>query len=335
MKEILKKLIRKEELNEADIDAIIKGIEENTFNPIQLGGILTALEAKKVSPNELSLLIEKLIKKAELIDLGEDCIDVCGTGGDEKQTFNVSTATMFITAGAGAKVAKHGNKAVSSNSGSYDVLETLGINMTNAISKPKETLEKTGIAFLFAQKHHPLFKNVGQVRKELGVKTIFNVMGPLLNPAGAKKQLMGVFNPEITETIAKVMKMRGIKHAMVVNGEGLDEITITGKTKISELKNGKISTYYFDPKEYGFKYAKIEELQAKTKEESAGIILEILKGKKSAKRDIVVLNAAAALIIAGKAKNFKEGIKLAEKSIDSGKALEKLEELKKITQSQD
>jgi len=330
MKEILKKLIRKEELNEKDIDKIVSEIEQNKYSTAQMAGILCALESKKVTANELVMLVDKLIQKAATIELGKDCIDVCGTGGDEKQTFNVSTAAMFVVAGAGIKVAKHGNRAVSSNSGSYDVLEALGINMGNITAKPKETMEKTNIAFLFAPNHHPLFKNIGPLRKELGIKTVFNLMGPLLNPAKAKKQLMGVFNPEITETIAEVMKKRGIERAMIVHGKGLDEITTTGKTKISELKNNKINTYYFDPKEFGISYANIEELKAKTKEESAEIILEILKGKKSKKRDIVVLNAAAALIIAGKAKDFKEGIKLAEESIDSGKALKILEELKKV-----
>jgi len=330
MKEILKKLIRKEELDEKDIDKIVSEIEQNQYSTAQMAGILCTLESKKVTANELTMLVNKLIQKAATVELGKDCIDVCGTGGDEKQTFNVSTAAMFVVAGAGIKVAKHGNRAVSSSSGSYDVLEALGINMGNITAKPKETMEKTNIAFLFAPNHHPLFKNIGPLRKELGIKTVFNLMGPLLNPGKVKKQLMGVFNPEITETIAEVMKKRGTERAMIVHGDGLDEITITGKTKISELKNNKISTYYFDPKEFGINYATIEELKAKTKEESAQIILEILKGKKSKKRDIVVLNAAAALIIAGIAKNFKESIKLAEESIDSGKALKVLEELKKI-----
>ncbi len=333
MKEILKKLIKREELNEEDINEIVNAIEQNTFIPTQLAGILCTLESKKVSANELGLFVDKLIQKAQVIDLGESCIDVCGTGGDEKNTFNISTATMFVVAGAGVKVAKHGNKAVSSNSGSFDVLEALGINTANIIIDPKKTMEKTNIAFLFAQKHHPLFKNVGPLRKELGIKTIFNMMGPLLNPAKAKRQLIGVFNPELTETIAEVVKKRGIERAMIVNGEGLDEITITGKTKISELNKGIINTYYFDPKEYGFSYAKFEELIVKTKEESATIIQSILNGEKSKKRDVVVLNAAAALVIAGKAKDFKEGIKLAEETIDSKKALEKLNQLKKISQA--
>ncbi|MFA6064567.1 MAG: anthranilate phosphoribosyltransferase [archaeon] len=333
LKEIIKKVIQKEELNEKDVEEIVTLIEQNTFIPTQLAGLLCALETKKITANELSLLVEKLIQKAQTVDLGKDCIDVCGTGGDGKNTFNISTATMFVIAGAGVKVAKHGNKAVSSSSGSFDALEALGINTANITINPKETMNKTGIAFLFAQKHHPLFKNVGPLRKELGVKTVFNLMGPLLNPAKTKKQLMGVFNPELTETIAEVMKKRGIERAMVVNGEGLDEITITGKTKITQLEKSKITTTYFDPKEFGFNYAKFSELEAKTKEESAQIILDILNGKKGAKRDIVVLNAAAALIVAGKAKDFKEGIKLAQESIDSGNALNTFEELKKTSQS--
>ncbi|MFA6269221.1 MAG: anthranilate phosphoribosyltransferase [archaeon] len=331
MKEILKKLIRKEDLNETDVEDIVSNIEQNTFVPNQLAGILCALETKKPTPNEITYFVEKLIKKAETINLGEDCIDVCGTGGDEKNTFNISTATMFVAAGAGAKLAKHGNKAVSSNSGSFDVLEALGVNTLNLTKDPKKVMKKTGIAFLFAQKHHPIFKNIGPLRKELGVKTIFNLLGPLLNPSRVKKQLMGVFNSELTETVAEVMKKTGVQRAMVVNGEGLDEITITGKTKITQLNEGKITTTYFDPKEYGFNYAKIEELRANTKEESAKIILSVLKGEKSAKRNVVVLNAAAALIVSGKTMDFKEGIKLAEKSIDSGAALKKLEELKLIT----
>jgi len=333
LKEILKKVTQGEELNENDVNEIVTSIEQNTFIPTQLAGLLCALETKKLTSSEIALLVEKFIQKAQTVDLGNDCVDVCGTGGDGKNTFNISTATMFVIAGAGIKVAKHGNKAVSSSSGSFDVLEALGVNTIDITANPKETMNKTKIAFLFAQKHHPLFKNVGALRKELGVKTVFNLMGPLLNPAKTIKQLMGVFKPELTEIIAEVMKKRGIERAMVVNGEGLDEITITGKTKITELNKGKITTYYFDPKEVGIKYAKFSELEVKTKEESAQIILEVLKGKNGAKRDIVVLNAAAALIVAGKAKDFKEGIKLAEESIDSGKALKALEGLKKITQS--
>ncbi|MEK6959097.1 MAG: anthranilate phosphoribosyltransferase [archaeon] len=327
MKEMLKKVIRREELDENDVSTLVGAIEQNNFVPTQLAGLLCALETKRVTPNELSLLVEKLIEKAELVDLGDGCIDVCGTGGDERNTFNISTATMFVIAGAGVKVAKHGNRAVSSSSGSFDVLEALGINTTNITANPKISLEKTNIALLFAQKHHPLFKNVGPLRKELGIKTVFNMMGPLLNPAKTKRQLMGVFSPDLTETIAEVMKKRGIERAMVVNGDGLDEITITGKTKITELDNGKMKTYYFDPKDYGFSYGKFEDLAVKNKEESAKVVLEILGGKRSCRRDIVVLNSAAALIVAGKTKDFKQGIKMAEDTIDSKKALKTLEEL--------
>jgi anthranilate phosphoribosyltransferase len=331
MKEILKKLIKKEELTENDIEQIVQSIEQNNFSPIQMGGILCALESKKATSNELAIFSEKLIRRAEIVNLGEECIDVCGTGGDGSETFNISTAAMFVAAGGGVKIAKHGNKAVSSTSGSYDVLEALGVNMLEAAANPIETMKKTNIAFLFAQKHHPIFKNIGPIRKELGVRTIFNMLGPLLNPGKTKKQLMGVFDPNLTEIVADAMKKKGLQRAMVVNGEGLDEITTTGKTKITELNNGEIRTYYFDPKEIGIKYAKLDDLKAKSKEESAKIIQEVLSGKKTKQRDIVILNAAAAFIIAGKAKDFTQGKKLAEESIDSKKALKALEELKKTT----
>ncbi len=333
MREILKKLIQKEELNEEEIEQIVLRIEQNNFSQVQMSGILCALESKKATANELAIFAEKLIKRAQIINLGGECIDVCGTGGDESKTFNISTAAMFVAAGGGVKIAKHGNKAVSSSSGSYDVLEALGVNMNNAVANPVQTMKQTNIAFLFAQKHHPIFKNIAPLRKELGVRTIFNILGPLLNPSKTKKQLMGVFDPNMTEIVAKAMKKNGIIRAMVVHGRGLDEITTTGKTKITELNNGKTNTYYFDPKEIGIPYATVDELKANNKEESAKIILDVLLGKKTKHHDIVMLNAAAAFVVSGKAKDMKEGKKLAEESIESGKALKVLEKLVEITQN--
>lgn len=331
MKDFVMKLLKKENLSKDDIKIIVRAIENNDFEAIQMAALLTALEAKGVTSDELYYFVSNIIEKAIIVDLGEDCIDVCGTGGDRKDTFNISTAAMFVIAGAGVKVAKHGNVAVSSSSGSYDVLMELGVKTDLGTEKAKEVIDKTGMAFLFAKKHHPIFKYVGAVRKGLGIKTIFNMMGPLLNPAKVKMQLMGVFDPAVEGLIAEVMKKKGIKKAMVVNGDGLDEITITGKTKITELSDGNIKSYEFDPKKYGFEYGCINDLKANSAEESAAIIVKILNGEKGKARDIVVLNAAAGLIIAGKAKDFKEGIELAEKSIDSREALEKLNVLKEIT----
>lgn len=330
MREIIQRLIEKQDLSEGDINLIIENIERNDFEPLQLTGLLCALEAKGVSSDELFHFVDKLISKANLVKLDEECIDVCGTGGDASSTFNISTACVFIIAGAGVKIAKHGNRAVSGKSGSFDVLQSLGINIDTEVEKLVDCFNKTGICFLFAPKHHPIFKNVAEVRQKLGIKTIFNIMGPLLNPAKVRRQLVGVFDPSITELMAETMKKKGISHGMVVNGGGLDEITITGKTKITELKNGEIKTYDFNPVDYGFEVGVMEDLIANNKEESAEIIMNILKGEKSKKRDIVILNSAAALVISGKAVNFGEGIKIAQEVIDSGRALEKLKEVRKM-----
>ena len=328
MKEFITKVISKEDLCLEDVKQIISAIEKNEFNETQLSGLLCAIESKGVTLEELSFFVDELGQRAKGLELGKDCIDICGTGGDETGTFNISTASMFVVAGAGVKVTKHGNRAVSSNSGSFDVLEELGIDASNGSIKAEETLEKTNVALLFAPNHHPIFKNIASTRKSLGIKTIFNLMGPLLNPCGVKKQLIGVFNPKYTELIAGAMK--NSERVMVVNGDGMDEITITGKTKITELRDGKLETYYFDPKEHGINYAPIEALVSSGKGESAKIIKAILDGKKDVKRDVVILNAAAALIVSGKARSFEEGLVQAEESIDSGRALETLNALHKL-----
>ena len=326
MKDILVKLIQKQDLTEQDIRLIVNSIEDNDFEESRLAGILCLLESKGVCADELFYFIQNLMEKAKTIDLGDNCIDICGTGGDKKGTFNISTAVTFVIAAAGVKVAKHGNRAVSSSSGSFDVLEALGIN----IDSDADTYTKAGIKFLFAQKHHPVFKNIGPLRKKLGIKTIFNMMGPLLSPANVKLQLMGVFSPDITELIAETMKMKDIKKAMVVHGDGLDEITITNKTKITELDNNNIKSYYLDPSEYGLSHDSLDKLIVKNKEESAQLILEVFKGKTGPARDIIVLNAAAALVVVGKATGFKESIGLAQDIIDSGKAMEKLEQIRSL-----
>jgi len=328
MKKIIEKLIRKEDLNRDDIRYITDCIKNNKLDNVQFPAMLCGLEIKGITAEELQLFVDELIKSAVLIKCSDDCIDICGTGGDKKNTFNISTATVFVIAGCGVKVAKHGNRSVSSKSGSFDVLEELGININPDLTNNLRSLDKSGVCFMFAQKHHPIFKNIAEIRKKLGIRTIFNIIGPLLNPAQVKKQLIGVFDPKLTELMAEVLRNKGMKRAMIVHGDGLDEITITGKTKITELNKGKILTYYLDPKDYGFDYGNFDELKVNNKKESVEAIIELLKGKKSKKRDIVVLNSAAALIIAGKASNFNEGIILAEISIDSGRAFQKLEQIR-------
>jgi len=360
IKEMIDKLIKKQELDKNEVKYICSQIENNEFDEIQLSSLLVALQSKGVSSDELTYFVDEMMSKAVLIEKNaseeyKDCIDLCGTGGDKTSsisTFNISTATVFVVAACDVKIAKHGNRSVSSKSGSVDVLEALGINISLDEEKAEICFNKTGIRFLYACKHHPVMKNISTVRKRLGIKTIFNMIGPLLNPANVEKQLLGVFDPKLTELFAMVLKRKDVKRAMVVHGNSLDELTITGKTKITELNNGKIDTYEFDPfdnsigicnstnksTENDFKYGTLEELRADTKEDSAQIIKDIFSGKKTdrkdiSRRNIVVLNSAAALIIAGKVSNFKEGIEMAKQVIDSGKVLDKLNQVIEITSS--
>jgi len=330
MKEIIEKLKLGNELCEKDVRTVVDSIEKNNFNKEEMKKFLLGMENKKITSNELFFFINELYKRANKIKLNCDCVDICGTGGDGRKTFNISTASIFVCAGAGVKIAKHGNKAVSSKSGSFDVLEELGINIENCSEKALQTLKETNIALFFAPAHHPIFANIGEVRKEIGQKTIFNIMGPLLNPCNVTKQLIGVYAPELTELIAETAKKLGKKRVLVVHGNGLDEITIDGETKISELNNGEIKTYTISPKDFGITQSKINDLIVQNKEESAKRIINILNGKKSSSRDIVVLNSGAAIYLSDKASTIKQGIRLAEESIDSGKALDSLKKLKEI-----
>ena len=258
-------------------------------------------------------------------------VDTCGTGGDNSGTFNISTAAAFVAAGAGASVAKHGNRSISSKCGSADVLKSLGVNIDLEPKKVEECIEKVGIGFLFAPRFHPAMKHAMEARKELGVRTVFNILGPLTNPAGAKSQLIGVYDVKLLPVIANVLKNLGSRHAIIVNGCGLDEITISGNTDVFELKNGSIENYSINPKDFGFKLSPVDSLKGGTPEENAAIITDILSGSRGAKRDAVVLNAAAALLTTGLAKNYEGAIALASRSIDSGNALKKLNEMKEFT----
>lgn len=330
--DILNKLCNKEDLTDSDAKEVMESIMNGKLTDSQTGAVLIALQNKGVSTNELSAFVEVL--KTFAVKIKPDIkllADTCGTGGDKKSTFNISTVSAFVLAGCGVGVAKHGNKAVSSNCGSADILEKLGVNIDLSPDQSKECIEQVGIGFLFAPTYHPAFKNVAHIRKELGVRTVFNMLGPLLNPADAAAQVIGVFDPSLTELFAETLKNLGMKNAMVVHGEGMDEITLTGKTKITQLKDGRIETFCLNPSDYGFKKCSENNLKVSSQEESKKTFLDILNSKKSPKRDIVLLNTAAGLIVAGKAENFEEGIKLAAESIDSGKALEKFHELRRLS----
>jgi anthranilate synthase/phosphoribosyltransferase len=332
VKALLKKVTSGSDLSSVEVERLVEGITSGEMTPAQIGALLAALSMKGETVEEIAGFVKSLRRKAVQVKAADCCVDTCGTGGDSSGTFNISTAASFVACGAGAKIAKHGNRSITSKSGSADVLEALGIAIDMIPEKAAEAIDGCGMAFLFAQKYHPAFKNIGGPRRELGFRTVFNILGPLLNPAGAKRQVMGIFDGALTETIAKVLDAVGAERAIIVHGsDGLDEITLTGNTKITELKNGWIKTYSFDPRAYGFEFCTGAELKGGDSAENASIVLRVLQGEKGAKRDVVVLNAAAAIIAAGIKDDFTSAIECAQKSIDTGKALAAYERLKKFS----
>jgi anthranilate phosphoribosyltransferase len=334
----ISKLIKEQNLTESEMKTTIQEIMEGKTTPAQIASFLTALRMKGETVEEITGAVramrQKLIspppkasRRTTLIT-----VDTCGTGGDHANTFNISTVAALAVAGAGAFVAKHGNRSVSSRCGSADLLERLGVRIEIPPHKVEECLYTVGIVFLFAPAFHPAMKHSIGPRKEMGIRTIFNLLGPLTNPLHARHQLIGVYEASLTEIFARVLKRLGSKRAMVVCGsDGLDEITITGSTKISELKNGKVRTYTIRPQDFGIKKGILDDIRGGSPEDNARITLSILKGEKGPRRDITLLNTAAALVVSSRAKNFPEGIALAQNSLDHGKALHKLEKLIEFT----
>lgn len=332
IREAIDKVVRKINLNQDETSQVFEEIMNGEATPVQIGAFITALRMKGETVDEITAAARMMRKKASIISLGEqeDIIDTCGTGGDVSNTFNISTAAALVVAGCGIKVAKHGNRSVSSECGSADVLEELGVKIDLPPERVKECIKKIGIGFMFAPVFHGAMKFAAGPRKEIGIRTIFNILGPLSNPAKATHQVMGVFKAELTETLAKVLLNLGVRGAMIAHSEeGLDEISISGKTKITQLKDKKIRSYYVQPKNFGLKRADLYSVKGGTKKENAKIILEILNGARGPRRDIVLMNAGAALLVMEEARDFRDGVKIAEESIDSGRALEKLELLKK------
>jgi anthranilate phosphoribosyltransferase len=332
IKEAISLSVEGKNLSEEQMIGAMRDIMEGRATDAQIGALLTALRMKGETVEEITGAVKVMREKATKIKATEFTVDTCGTGGDMAHTFNISTTTALVVAACGVPVAKHGNRSVSSSCGSADVLETLGVKIDLEPAKVEKCLELTGFGFMFAPLFHPAMKYAIGPRREMGIRTVFNILGPLTNPAGAERQILGVFSEKLTEPIARVLSNLGIKHAFVVHGEdGLDEITNTDKTKISELKDGKIDTYFISPEELGFEKAQKDDLTGGSPEDNARIITEILEGKKGPKRDIVIMNAAAALIAGNKARDFTEGIKLASESLDSGAARKKLEEIKEVS----
>jgi anthranilate phosphoribosyltransferase len=270
-------------------------------------------------------------KAAHGLDYPGEVIDVCGTGGDGQHTLNVSTAVSFVVAGCGVKVAKHGNTALSSKSGAADVLAALGVNLAATPEQQTRSLDEANICFLFARAHHPAMKHVSPIRAELGFRTLFNLLGPLTNPAGAKRQLMGVYDSKWVEPIARVLGVLGAEKAWVVHGAGMDELTTTGETSVAEYRDGQVRLFRITPEALGLPTATIEDLRGGTPEENAACLRRLLNGEKGAYRDIVLLNAAAALLVADKVETLGDGIKVAGDAIDDGRASEALRKLAEIS----
>ena len=333
IKEALSKVVKKEDITEAESVAVMEEIMTGAASAAQIAAFITALRMKGETAEEITGAARVMREKATTIDAGEGTvIDTCGTGGDDAGTFNISTATAFVVAACGQKVAKHGNRSVSSKSGSADVLRALGVNVEAEVERVEECLREASIGFLFAPMLHGAMKYAAPVRRDLGVRTIFNLLGPLTNPAGAHCQLLGVYDPILTDLLAKVLLNLGTAHAFVVCGEdGLDEITLTDETKVTELKDDAIKTYHIKPEDYGFERCAPGDLKGGDPEENAKIIMDIFKGEKGPKRDVVILNAAPALVMGKKARDFNDGVAIARGAIDSGEALKKLESLVEIT----
>ncbi|MBP1561626.1 MAG: bifunctional anthranilate synthase component II/anthranilate phosphoribosyltransferase [Oscillospiraceae bacterium] len=333
LKPFIEKAANGVDLTEEETNSAMNIIMSDCATPAQISALLMAMRMKGETADEITGFAKGMRSKASVIEGFRSAIDIVGTGGDMSGTFNISTTSSFVIAAAGVPVAKHGNRAASSKSGAADCLDALGVNIKITPERAAQCLESTGIAFLFAQVFHGAMKFVAPVRREIGCRTFFNILGPLTNPALADYILLGVYDKKLMNLMANVLVKLGIKGAMVVNGsDGLDEVTLTGVTRVCEIKNGSITEYELDPHDYGFEYCRPEELTGGTPEENAQITLDILGGKEQgAKRNTVLLNAGCALYCAGKAENISEGIKLAAEIIDSGKALAKLMEMKGFT----
>ena len=332
IKEAIIKLTNKENLSYEEAKAVMNEIMSGEASDVQKSAYLTALTMKGETIDEITGSAEEMRNHAVQLSHEGDVLEIVGTGGDKSDSFNISTTSSLVIASAGVPVAKHGNRAASSKSGAADVLESLGVNITISPQKSAELLQNIGICFLFAQSYHTAMKYVGPIRKELGIRTIFNILGPLANPANANLQVMGVYDESLVEPLAKVLSNLGVKRALVVYGQDrLDEISASAETSVCEVKDGTFKSYTISPEQFGLTRCKKEELTGGTPDENAAITKAVLAGEQGARRTAVVLNAGAGLYVAGKADSIEAGVRLAEELIDSGKAEKKLEEFVKYS----
>lgn len=333
IQEGLRKIIARQDLDEAEMAAVMTEIMSGSVTDAQIGAFMAALATKGETFSELAGAARAMRRKAARIQVMADTVvDTCGTGGDRSSTFNISTTAAFVVAGCGVTVAKHGNRSVSSRCGSADVLEELGVRLDIDPEVVEEAIHEVGIGFLFAPIFHGAMRHAAKARREVAIRSIFNMLGPLTNPAGANCQLLGVYAPELTEMFAQALQLLGARKALVVHGhDGLDEISVCAPTRISELDQGAVRTYDVTPEQLIGRTAVMEDLEGGGVRENARITRDILQGQKGPRRDVVVVNAAAALVAAGTARDFREGIAKAEASIDGGEANRKLDALAHFT----
>jgi anthranilate phosphoribosyltransferase len=337
IKEAIALLIDGKSLTMEQASEVMEEITSGNVSPAQFGAFVTALRIKGESADEVAGLASVMRAKSVRVETPDPVIDIVGTGGDNSGSFNISTAAAFVAAGAGIKVAKHNNRAMTSQCGSADVLEALGMKIELDASQVRECIEKVGIGFMFAPLFHPSMKFAAAPRRELGVRTVFNILGPLTNPALAESQVLGVSSEELGEKMVRVLQRLGTKRALVVHGlNGMDEITVSGKSRVWELSDGEITQYDISPEDFGITEASVDTLVGGTSEENASIMRSVLKGEKNPRRDAVVMNAAAGIVLIRSAKGvpaLKEAAEIAIEAIDSGKALEKLEKLVRLSRS--
>lgn len=329
IQEAIGELLKGNDLNSAAMQAVMQQIMTGEATSAQIGGFLIGLRIKGETVDEIAAAAEVMSRLAEKVVLVDDAVvDIVGTGGDASGTFNISTASSIVAAAAGATVAKHGNRSVSSKSGAADLFEQAGVNIDLNADQVRQCIEATGLGFMFAPKHHSAMRHAAGPRREMGVRTLFNVLGPLTNPAGAKRQLIGVFAADLVEPIAHVFARLGSIHTMVVHAKvGLDELGISGETLVAEMRDGEVRSYTVSPADFGMAEAPMSDIQVDDPAASLAMILSVFSGAAGAARDIVLLNAGAGIYVAGRAASHAEGIALAAKAIDSGAASKKLEQL--------
>lgn len=333
--EALHRIIARQNLTHDEMVSLMRQIMQGELSPVLIAGIIIGLRVKNETIEEIAAAAQVMRELAINVEVPEQThlVDTCGTGGDAAHTFNISTASAFVAAAAGARVAKHGGRSVSSKSGSADVLESLGVNLNQTPEQVTQSIQEIGVGFMFAPHYHAAMKHAAPVRRELGIKTLFNILGPLTNPAHAKRQVLGVFSAELVETLAHVLQQLGSQHVLIVHGQdGLDEISITGETHIGELKNDRVITYTIRPEDFHFKTAAIEAIQVADSEQAKKMLISVLENVSGPARDIVSLNAGAAIYAAGVATTLDDGVNAARQALESGAALKKLQQLVEFTQ---